>query len=296
MISHKIKLAQFIMGPSDSAKEDYLLCACNFFSQHQKQIEIVNLDPCCEINKTLFTTDIRHSIEENMMNGSSDQIISFIGHSLDIVLNDPDWIAQTFEGNETPYFLINTPAQIEATLFLPHFDHLIHTLLEKFNFRVIIVNVFPAKMVISPSALISAKLAMMSMLFSIESAKLPYISVFTDINTLKEEELNQFEQLIHNDLEERDKILFNIDVPEEIRGISAAICDFLLNSENSFVIDSLNTENEDLVQSFFSHLDDLFEFDFLNEEDDIEKVKERKEEYAEEEDILFTTVTPIMPK
>ena len=72
--------------------------------------------------------------------------------------------------------------------------------------------------------------------------------------------------------------------------------DFLLNSENSFVIDSLNTENEDLVQSFFSHLDDLFEFDFLNEEDDIAKVKERKEEYAEEEDILFTTVTPIMLK
>ena len=303
MISHRLKFAQILLGPSDSAKEEYILCACNFFdkiSKKKEKIELVNLDPFCEINSILFNTDIRHSIDTNFNIGSSNELLSFNIEILEKSLQNPDWFCCAFEGSQSPYFIINISTRIEMTAFTSIYDSLIKQLLD-LNFRIVLINIFPASLITRPSLLISAKMSMLSYLFSLNIPKLPFVSVFTEVNTLNEDDSESFQKLINDDLENRDELLGGIDAPEEIGGITSSICELLATTENFAVIDSLDTEDDSLVESFFSHIDDLLGYNFIerqksSSDDDIKKDNSKssntthEKDDDEEEDVLFTTI------
>ena len=293
------KYAQILFGPSDSAKEEYLNCACIFFEQFEsskEKISIINLDPFCEINPVLFDTDIRDSMSNKYPSGNSDEMLSFQLHILEKVLGNRDWFLNAFEGPE--YFIINAPKMIEVSAYSSIYDNFIHQLLDS-DFRIVFVNAFPASLITSPSTLISAKMAMLSFIFSLNCPKLPFVSVFTEVNSLNEENSAIFHKLISDDLENRDELLENINSPEEISGITSAICEFLASTENFAVIDSLDTEDDKLVESFFNHIDELlghsFEGDEMYPSDDYSKNRRNKppqskhDDDNEEEDILFTT-------
>lgn len=291
MISHKQKFGQIILGPSDSAKEDYIRCAMKYFERRINGIEIVNLDQCSSIDKQLFTSDIRDEPfnEFSDVNGSS-SICAYSAAALDNALGNSKWILNVFEGTMSPYFLINMSSSIDIMLGSSKYDELLK-LLQKCDFIFVLMNIFPANFIKTPSDFIAARCSMLSMTFSIESGHYTVINIITDASLLNDENYKNLVKIINEDNENRRELFGKFECNESLAGLTGALFQFADETGPFTEINILDTDDENEAKSLFTYIDSLLNCDYANmdvsDDNCNEEAAYHKEDSNEEDDDEF---------
>lgn len=168
---------QLIVGPPGSGKTTYCTGMYQFLSSAGRKSAIINLDPSNESLifepkidiMDLITLD---SVQNRLRLGPNGGML----YCYDYIAENVDWLIKKFEklSQEFKYILIDCPGQIELFTINGSLLFVLNKLIEKFQIRLVTVNLVDSSLCSDPSKFINVVLASLSIMLHFE---LPNVNV-----------------------------------------------------------------------------------------------------------------------
>lgn len=156
-------------------------------------MRVVNLDPAAEVFEYTPAVDIRELIhiddvmeDEEMHFGPNGGLV----YCMEFLLENTSWLEEQLGETEDDYFLFDCPGQIELFIHLDIMKKFVD-FLQSWSFRVCAVFVIDSHFMINSASFISASMASLSAMVSIE---VPWVNVLTKIDLLSRSGKKQLER------------------------------------------------------------------------------------------------------
>ncbi|KAL0231342.1 hypothetical protein GEMRC1_010746 [Eukaryota sp. GEM-RC1] len=178
---------QVVIGPPAAGKSTYCFGVQQFFSQIDRPLAIVNLDPANDnidyeykINICDFI-DVSSIMEDESLGPNGALLFAFDWLQLNF-----DWFLAQLLTFKDHYFVFDLPGQIELFTMHPSLRSVLHSL-TKHDFRLVCVNLIDSLTCLDPGKFISAVLISLVEMLHLE---LPHVNILS-----KHDLLTSYEQL-----------------------------------------------------------------------------------------------------
>lgn len=208
---------QVIVGPPGSGKSTYCHGISQICTQMNREVVIINLDPCNDSMSYEANIDVMDLIRlEDAMDSLDLGPNGGMLYCINFILDNITWLKERIQQYAGKLILMDCPGQIELYSQDGPLKKLLKTLEKECDLRIVIVNLVDSNVCGQPSTFISATLVSLSIMTNLE---FPQINILSKIDTLK----NFYESL-----------KFNLDFYTNVNEISRLVDDSDVKANNKF--------------------------------------------------------------
>ena len=233
-INSNVKFGQLIIGPPGCGKTTYIQSMKNYYSNYNRKVLLINLDPANETTNKIFDIDIRDlinldEVEKNLSLGPNSSFL----YCFNFLEKNFNWLENKINlYKDIYYFLIDTPGQIEIFTLSDSFKTICKNLTneKKLNIRLCAVNLIECINLCDMPKYIFSVFSVLNCMINLE---LPQINLISKCDLLKElKKNNKFVFDIEfyknpNNSEQLNFFLDNINENPKFKNLNKVISEFI---------------------------------------------------------------------